>query len=242
MRGFITRKQAGLVNPESFSSNITPSRGGCAVHWGGPWQNTSRHSLCIPTWRAWQKYHMEKHGWVDIAYTMGFCNHGYVFAGRGLGVRTASQGTNKGNQNYYAFVWLGGSGQIVSPLALEALEWCINEARKNGGAGSEVRPHSYFKSTTCPGDQLRSDIRQYHNAQLQKDPDMALTPEEHEWLEAVHKQLCTGRDAPSPDETSATVRTRVYQTNQAIGDFVANPPKPVVKVDLPTQYTVTPVE
>jgi hypothetical protein len=185
---------------------------------------------------------MEHHGWVDIAYTMGFCNHGYVFAGRGFGVRTAAQGTNKGNTNYYAFVWIGGAGQIVSPLALEALEWCINEARKNGRAGREVRPHSHFRDTTCCGDQLRADIRKYHNAVLQKDPDMALTPDELKMLTAVYQQLCTGRDAPSPDETSATVRTRTWQTNTALGNFVANPPKPEVKVKLPTKYIVTPSE
>lgn len=154
--GFVTRAAAGLVAPKSFSRNITPDKGGVAPHYGGPAQPAaapgSDHAICVSTWRNWQKFHMVSNGWADIAYTGGFCNHGYAFAGRGAGIRTAANGTNAGNQNFYAVVWIGGEGQTPTQEAYDAADWWINELRQNGRAGRLVKPHRFFKSTGCPGE------------------------------------------------------------------------------------------
>jgi hypothetical protein len=101
---------------------------------------------------------MDTHGWVDLAYTGGFCQHGYAFAGRGLGVRTAANGTDRGNATHYAFCWIGGEGQIPTPAAYDAAEWWIAEARR-GGAGMSVKSHQYFKSTSCSGPLLTAHAR-----------------------------------------------------------------------------------
>lgn len=154
--GFVSRAEAGLRKPRSFSRNITPGRGGgVAVHHGGGPQRAaepnSDHARCVETWRIWQKVHMDLRGrgWVDIAYTGGFCNHGYAFAGRGAGVRTAANGTNAGNQTHYAVTWIGGEGQTPTQAAYDALDWWISELRK-AGAGLSVKPHKFFKATGCP--------------------------------------------------------------------------------------------
>lgn len=156
--GFVTRAAAGLRGPESISRNITPDKGGVAIHYGGPRQPAAEsdadHALCVKTWLAWQNYHMNVHGWVDIAYTGGFCNHGFAFAGRGAGIRTAAQGTNAGNQNYYGVVWIGGEYQTPTQAAYDAAEWWIDQLRKNGKAGKSVKPHRFFHLTGCPGDSL----------------------------------------------------------------------------------------
>lgn len=155
--GFVSRAEAGLVGPRSVSRSITPGNGGVSPHYGGPRQPAAEpgadHAICISTWRNWQKYHMGTHGWVDIAYTGGYCNHGYAFAGRGVGVRTAANGTNSGNQNFYAVTWIGGEGQEPTPEAIDALEWWVTELRE-AGAGRAVKPHRFFKPTGCPGDPL----------------------------------------------------------------------------------------
>lgn len=169
---FRTREQLGLRKPRSFSRNITPELGGVAAHWGGSAQRNDTHSQCEETWRQWQKYHMDRRGWVDIAYTMGFCQHGYVLAGRGFYVRTAANGTNDGNLKFYAFTWVGGQGQKPSALALEAFDWCIAEARKNGSAGMEVKPHRVFTGSTCPGPELSARAADRNNKpipQLQEE-------------------------------------------------------------------------
>lgn len=171
IEGFRTRGQLGLRNPRSISRNIQPSRGGCVLHWGGPRQNNTTHAQCEQTWRQWQDYHMRpgglgtRNGAADIAYTAGFCQHGYVLAGRGIGVRTGANGTNEANTYYYAFVWIGGAGQTPSRKALDAADWLIWDARRKG-AGRRVRRHTDFRSTTCPGSDVGTHARSRDNANI----------------------------------------------------------------------------
>lgn len=158
IQGFVTRAQAGLRPPRSVSRKISPASGGVAVHYGGPAQRLRNHSDCVRRWKDWQDYHTGTHGWSDIAYTGGVCNHGYALAGRGAGVRTAANGTNAGNTGFYAVCWLGGDGETPSDDALDAFQWWIVKLRA-AGAGPSVRPHRSFKSTGCPGDHLVAAVR-----------------------------------------------------------------------------------
>lgn len=149
--GFHSRAELGMRAPRSISTNITPSRGGVALHWGGAGAAPADHEGCKARWRGWQSYHMDGRGWVDIAYNFGFCDHGYVLAGRGFGVRSAAQGTNDGNQRFYAAVWVGGAASTPTPLALDAAEWIVAESQRAGGAGRVCLPHWSFHKTDCPG-------------------------------------------------------------------------------------------
>lgn len=174
--GFVTREACGLRKPRSISRNIRPASGGVAVHYGGPAVSIPNHLTCLRVWRGWQDFHMDGHGWVDIAYTMGYCQHGYVFAGRGAGIRTAAQGTNDGNDRFYAAVWLGGAGQVPTTRALDALEWCVAELRRSGGAGLAVKPHSSFHTTECPGDLLRAFSKRLEGKSLSPVPPTPPAP------------------------------------------------------------------
>jgi hypothetical protein len=154
--GFVSRLAWSARLPRSYSKNITPGKGGCAKHYAGPKVVINSHADCIRVWKGWQTYHMDGHGWADIAYTGGYCQHGYAFAGRGFRVRTAANGTNDGNQRFYAFCWIGGEDQEPTPEALNALEWWIKEARADGDAGEAVVNHSDLNSTSCPGKYLKA--------------------------------------------------------------------------------------
>lgn len=161
--GFVTRDAAGLTAPRSVSRNVDPRRGGTALHYGGPPQPAARsgaaHTLCVSTWRAWQTFHKgPSRGWSDIAYSGGFCNHGFALAGRGYGVRTAANGTNDGNDRFLAVCWIGGEGQVPTQLALDAAEWWVAEFRF-AGAGSAVKSHHFFKDTACSGPYLTEHAR-----------------------------------------------------------------------------------
>jgi len=95
--------------------------------------------------------------------TMGFCQHGWVFAGRGYGVRTAGQGTNLGNDISYAFCHINEVGRGPTQAALDAATWLVADARAHGGAGKRVWPHWYWHPTGCPGYELTA-----HAAYLDK--------------------------------------------------------------------------
>lgn len=171
-----TRPELGLRSPRSISRNISPASGGVAIHYGGPRVGITEHtphSRCRAVWQSWQRYHMDTHGWADIAYTGAACQHGYLLRGRGIGVRTAAQGSNTGNQNYYALVWIGGEGDTPSSAAIAALDEGIRRLRA-AGAGDRVRPHSDFNSTACPG----SALKQYAASRDRKpiEPSDTYTP------------------------------------------------------------------
>jgi hypothetical protein len=209
--GFVTRAQAKLRPPRSVSRNITPDRGGCAVHYGGPAQRLRTHADCIARWRAWQTYHMDTHRWVDIAYTGGFCDHGYAFAGRGLGIRTAANGTNAGNRDYNAFVWLGGKGETPTAAALDALAWWVQQARDHE-AGRRVRPHQVFKSTSCPGPHLVHAAAGLDNrpiTQTEPTPTPSVQEDEMKLYVFTHQGLDWGTDlmARRPFEDQAVKAT-----------------------------------
>ena len=169
---FDTREECGLRAPRAVSTLIAPELGGVAVHYGGGGSTgitkDTDHSRCQALWRAWQDYHMDGHGWWDIAYTAGYCQHGHALAGRGWARRTAANGTNDGNWRYYAFVWLGCGGDTITREALDALDWLIVAARHAGGAGKDVVGHRDLYSTECPGDVLEARAQARANRAVPK--------------------------------------------------------------------------
>jgi hypothetical protein len=123
------------------------------VHWEGPAMGTFPHSKCADKVRGIQTFHMapEPHGrgWSDIAYTGVVCPHGYVFEGRGPGVRTGANGTNEGNSSAYALCALVGVGDPIPPALLDGIA--------DGVAwlgGKHTNAHRDWKPTACPGDSL----------------------------------------------------------------------------------------
>lgn len=153
---FISRAEAGLVPPRSFSRNINPGRGGWLIHYGGPPQRANTLAASIARWRSWQQYHMGHHKWVDLAYTVGVDQIGNALAGRGFFVRTAANGTSDANGRYYAVAAILGEGETPSPEMIAALAAVIQHGRNHGDAADGVLPHSHFRQTACPGAPLRS--------------------------------------------------------------------------------------
>lgn len=135
-------------------TNVTPERGGVAVHYVGAGKLTGvDHDKCAPRVRSIENDHVNGNGWDGIAYNFLACEHGYVFEGRGLGRRSAAQGTTSGNQNYYAVCALIGAQDTPGDTLKNALRDAIDYMR-NDGAGARLRGHRDFRATSCPGDPL----------------------------------------------------------------------------------------
>lgn len=130
---------------------------GVAVHYTG--MDSDRvwdHAYCASRVRGIQRFHMDTRGWQDIAYNFLVCQHGYVFEGRGFGVRSAGQGTDAGNDGYHAVCFLGADRDgrdDVTEKGRQALGAIVRAC-----PGSLVLPHSAFRSTDCCGDELRGYI------------------------------------------------------------------------------------
>lgn len=147
--------------------------------------------------------------------TMGFCQHGWVFPGRGYGVRTAAQGTTRGNDISYAFCHINEAGKPPTAGAVDAATWLVADARRVGGAGPGLWPHSFWHETTCPGDQWRARIKSLGRASAPapapKGEDM---PTEQEIVTALLDTHMPVKDLGS-DGKSLTLRylaSRTYQS------------------------------
>ncbi|GAB3112743.1 hypothetical protein GCM10027160_15170 [Streptomyces calidiresistens] len=160
MAVFVTRAQWGARQPTGRSTQITPERGGVTIHHvGGSRIARASHSDCAAQVRGIQRQHMDGNGWADIAYSHLTCVHGYVFEGRGEGVRTAANGTNTANQNWYAVCGLvGGSSSSYDTITanlLDAFRTAIARLRSQGGAARAINGHRNQLATECPGNLYR---------------------------------------------------------------------------------------
>lgn len=156
MATFVTRAQWGARAPRNVPTDITPSRGGVTVHHvGGTRLARARHADCAAQVRGIQGYHMDTNGWWDIAYSHLSCVHGYLYEGRGEGVRTAANGTGTGNRDWYAVCGLtGGSADAYDTVTsglIDAVTMGVARLRALGGAGSAVNGHRDHLATACPG-------------------------------------------------------------------------------------------
>jgi hypothetical protein len=132
------------------------------VHYSGmDSDEQTNHARCAGRVRGIQRYHMEEKGWLDIAYSQLVCKHGYVFVGRGYGIRTAANGTTAANDHYFAVCFLGDDTPRQSDLtrqARHALGELIRDYQRRYPRALHVRPHWAFTSTECPGRELSAWI------------------------------------------------------------------------------------
>lgn len=159
---WITRDQWGARQPESRQDLPDNRLRGMAVHYSAAEADRAPdHDTCDDRVRSIQNYHQGHNGWVDIAYNWLVCQHGGVFEGRGWDVRSAANGTNPANEQYHAVCFLGSDRDgrdDVQPDGRLALRAVIDEGRRLYPKAWEVRPHSDFRATACPGNELRAWI------------------------------------------------------------------------------------
>jgi len=166
---FVSRAEWG-ARWASSSTSITPV--GVAVHWEGPHMGTPTHDRCAGIVRGFQAFHMDTNGWADIAYSAVVCPHGYVFEGRGRGHRTAANGSNDGNQRFYAVCFMGGEGDVFTDEARDG----INDAIDWLGGG-QITGHRDHTDTACPGDEIYAWVQAGHPRSGVTEPPPTRPPE-----------------------------------------------------------------
>lgn len=224
----ITRDAWGARPPKSTSTSINPAAGGIAWHYEGPHMGIFPHSSCATKVRGIQAFHMDTRKWADIAYTGMYCPHGYIFVGRWWNRRTAAQGTNDGNDRYYAACFLGG---VDDPFSVEAREAALlfrQTATRDGKAGPDNQPHSHFHSTGCPGDSIRAWL-----ASGMPDPNSSPNPNPQPSLEELLMEkffTIFWGDAPGPaDDTKGrwawwpAINRKTFIDADAAPGFFNNP-------------------
>ncbi len=189
------------------STPLTSGLRGLAVHYSAANSDeTLNHQNCAAKVKGIQNYHMDSHGWCDIAYNHLLCRHGVVFAGRGFGKRSAANGTNPGNSEYFAACFLGDDTigrRDFTPEAQNALVMLRREYLRRYPSARETVGHRDITSTACPGDEIEAFIRSasYRAAVAQQGRLPGPSPKPawfwtaaDLWLSGVH----SGLPGPSP--------------------------------------------
>ena len=144
----VTRSQWGARPPKAAPTPLRPT--GATAHWEGPHMGTFPHDQCASKVRGIQAFHIDGRGWNDIAYNAVVCPHGYVYEGRGPGVRSAANGTDPGNDNDVAVCYLSGEGDPFTPEGAQAMA----DAMHWLAPGGKRHAHRDWKPTACPGDTI----------------------------------------------------------------------------------------
>lgn len=157
---FVSREAWGA--PAETPAADLPTARGTKVHWTGEDHTSPDHDQCGQWVSAIRKAHLANptEGWVDIAYNMLACQHGYLFEGRGAGKRSGANGNATLNTNHYAICALMGIHEQPTPELLGALRDGIEYLQEHG-AGAEVLGHQDGYSTDCPGTVLENWVRAY---------------------------------------------------------------------------------
>ena len=154
----ITRDMWGAKPNKTKFSKLGEVKG-LVVHWSA-YPTAVGNQAEMDQVKKIQALHQNDRGWNDIAYNFLVGDTGQIYEGRGWGNRSAAQGGNSreeinfNNKHYVAVCWLGGSKPTDKPSvkANEAVNWLYEQV------GGELRPHSSFKQTDCPGDAWRQWI------------------------------------------------------------------------------------
>lgn len=176
---FVTRAEWGAQYAQG-SSRIPGPVYGVTLHWEGPHMGTWPHADCAAKVRVIERYHAVSKGWAGIAYTLVVCPHGDVFEGRGVGIRSAANGTSNigGNDQWYAVCYLGGQGDGFTDAGKQGMRDAVTYLRSKG-AGNAVNGHRDHHATECPGQEIydwlrATDFNTSTTTTTQEDDDMNL--------------------------------------------------------------------
>lgn len=155
----ISRKQWGARRRRHHPGRLDPSDvRGIVLHWPAMSGRVHTAAGAIASLRGWQNYHMDTHGWSDIAYQEAIDQLGNVYVLRGLKNRPAANGTTTTNGQYGALLLIVGPGEEPSAAMIAAVRRRVARHRELFPSSRRIVGHGDLKATTCPGNVVRDHI------------------------------------------------------------------------------------
>lgn len=126
---------------------------GVALHWPAMSKPLRTVPEVMSALRAWQDYHMDTHGWSDIAYQVAFDQAGNTYRLRGMRTQSGANGDGPVNEAYGAFLLILAPGEQPSEAMLHAVRRRIRAHRRIFPNSNRVRGHNEVRpeATACPG-------------------------------------------------------------------------------------------
>jgi len=150
MSHIVTRAQWGALPATGDGNAINAHPDGTAIHYEGPKMGSRDHAQCAALVRSIQADHIHRKGWVDIAYNLVVCEHGYIFVARGTTAGSAANGTTDANRRFLAVCLLMGKGDPMPAAMVDGAADAIQLCR-DAGAANKLVGHRDLFATECPG-------------------------------------------------------------------------------------------
>lgn len=133
---------------------------GIALHWPAMSGRVHTFAGAVASLRAWQNYHMDTHGWSDIAYQEAVDQLGNVYVLRGLKNRSAANGDTVVNSTHGALLLIVGPGEEPSAAMVAAVRRRIARHRDLFPGSRRIVGHQDVRPepTTCPGPAVMAAI------------------------------------------------------------------------------------
>lgn len=129
---------------------------GVVLHWPAMAKPLRTVPAVMAALRGWQDYHMDGHGWSDIAYTHAIDQAGNRYRLRGALKRSAANGDTALNKRYLAILLVLAEGEEPSPEMIKATRKLIGSYRRRWWRCRAILGHGQVRSggTACPGPEV----------------------------------------------------------------------------------------
>lgn len=127
---------------------------GTALHWPAMGSTPAKNPAAVRRLlRGWQTYHMDTHGWSDIAYQHAIDQWGHNYRLRGRNHRSAANGNTALNLTYGAVLLVLAEGEEPSKKMLRTLNRILKRHRRRYPNHRVVVGHGDIRpgGTACPG-------------------------------------------------------------------------------------------
>ncbi len=127
---------------------------GTALHWPAMGTTPAKNPADVRRrLRGWQAYHMDTHGWSDIAYQQAVDQWGHRYRLRGFRHRSAANGNAGLNLTYCAILLVLAEGEEPSKKMIRATNRVLRRHRKRYPNHRLIVGHGAIRpgGTACPG-------------------------------------------------------------------------------------------
>lgn len=149
-----SRSDWGARAPKGGPGSLDPSEvEGIALHWPAMKSPLRTPADVKAALRGWQNYHMDGHGWSDIAYQVAVDQDGNRYELRGLRTQSGANGDAAVNQRFGAILLVLAPGEEPSAAMMREARAVIAEHRALFPKSRRVVGHSQIRpeGTACPG-------------------------------------------------------------------------------------------
>jgi hypothetical protein len=149
-----SRAEWGARPSKGGPGNLTASQvEGIALHWPAMSRPLRGREAVAAALRGWQNYHMDGHGWSDIAYQVAVDQDGNRYELRGLATTSGANGDGDVNARFGAALLILAPGEEPTGAMVTEVRNVIADHRRLFPNSRRIVGHGQIRpdGTACPG-------------------------------------------------------------------------------------------